>query len=476
VEAFQLRWSYWVSESWERSFVGGILVWLFARHADNYAPHQPSWLLGRLPALGVLTLLVMTCLYGTGMLGMATLAIGGWIVAISLFTGANRWVKQLHLLDMLIIVFFATYAISAAFSSFHHAAFAGLGKQFLFLVAYIGFRSTWVHAPGVMASGFGVLMLLGLWQSILGWMQSKGYAGELAGWTDANVPEELRISRIYGSIQPYNPNLLAAFLLNSLGATLWLLLQSVLIPLRHSWPWVALLIGTLGCIAFGIMLTGCRGAYLGVFVGVMSLFLLILPILKTDAQLKKMPMLVWIWLALAGIGLGGATFGLISNEKILHRVTSIFAFRGDSSISYRLNVYISAWRMFLDNWLVGIGPSNTVFKKVYGYYMMPGFNALGAYSVPLEIMVEQGIIGLGAFLALLGGLWHQSIKRLLGINLSTAAKFSVLALSVTLLMVLAHGLFDTILYRPPIMLTTLFILTGLITHIHTPPFSNPDSR
>jgi putative inorganic carbon (hco3(-)) transporter len=471
VDDVQSRWEHGVASAWEQSFIGGVLVWLFSRNVDDTVSREACWVLGRLPALSILGLLVMCCLYGTGTLGMATLAIAGWVAVVSLITGKNRWVKMPHLLDILVLIFFATYIISAAFSSFHQASLLGLVKQGTFFIAYCAMRSTWVHAPGAMASGFGVLMILGLWQTCLGWMQLKGYAGELAGWTDADVPAELRISRVYGSIQPYNPNLLAAFLLNCLGATGWVLLQTLLLPLRQAWPWGVVLIGLLGAIGYSVVLTGCRGAYLGMFVGIISLFMFILPILKTDAHLKTKPLLIWLWLAIAGLGLGGATLGILSSEKILARITSIFAFREDSSISYRMNVYISAWRMFLDNWLVGIGPSNTVFKKVYGYYMVPGFNALGAYSVPLEIMVEQGIVGLSAFLVLLGGLWHQSVKRLFGLPLSTAAKFSVLALGCTLLMVLTHGFFDTILYRPPIMFSTLFILSGLISHIEKPPFT-----
>ena len=119
--------------------------------------------------------------------------------------------------------------------------------------------------------------------------------------------------------------------------------------------------------------------------------------------------------------------------------------------------------MFLDNWLVGIGPSNTVFKKIYGFYMTPGFNALGTYSVPLEIMVEQGILGLTSFLSIVGNVWHQLICSLFDETRALPQKLGILTLFGALLGFMTHGLFETILYRPPIMIPFLFILSGWIT-------------
>ena len=95
--------------------------------------------------------------------------------------------------------------------------------------------------------------------------------------------------------------------------------------------------------------------------------------------------------------------------------------------------------------------------------MVPGFNALGAYSIPLEILVEQGVIGLAAFL---GAAWvatHGTIRNMFAIQRTLATKLGIMALATALLATLAHGLVDTILYRPPIMLPFLFILAGLAT-------------
>jgi putative inorganic carbon (HCO3(-)) transporter len=221
-------------------------------------------------------------------------------------------------------------------------------------------------------------------------------------------------------------------------------------------------------------MTGCRGAYLGVFVSMLALFMLSFPLLKTDTTLKEVKWLASAWMASAVLAIGAVAGVLFSSEKLMHRVTSIFAFRGDSSISYRLNVYISAWRMFCDNWLFGIGPSNTVFKKVYGYYMTPGFNALGAYSVPLEILVEQGILGFGVFLGIVGSVFQQMVQHLFDERKALAPKLSVLSLAVGLLAFMGHGFFDTVLYRPPIMLPFLFMLSALVTFVSIEHYTDID--
>jgi putative inorganic carbon (HCO3(-)) transporter len=455
----------WLVSGWESSFLGRFCIQAFARNVQVADKNQASLWLGILPALAMFGILIGVTFLGTGVLGGLVLALGGFILVASIVSGRNAWVKHPHLLDALIILFFLTYAVSACFSSLQPQAFIGFIKQSIFLVAYVSFRSTWHHASSFLRWGFPLLLLLGGIQAVIGWLQVHGYAGELAGWTDANTPAELKLNRVYGTIKPYNPNLLAAFFVASSGAGLWTLLQVATKPFRFVFPWLLVIAGLLTLVLYGVVMTGCRGAYLGVFVAMLALFMLSFPLLKTDATLKEVKWLASAWIASAVLTIVAVAGVLFSSEKLMHRVTSIFAFRGDSSISYRMNVYISAWRMFCDNWLFGIGPSNTVFKKVYGYYMTPGFNALGAYSVPLEILVEQGVLGFGVFLGIVGSVFQQMVQSLFNEKKALASKLSVLSLAVALLAFMGHGFFDTVLYRPPIMLPFLFMLSGLVTFV-----------
>ena len=80
------------------------------------------------------------------------------------------------------------------------------------------------------------------------------------------------------------------------------------------------------------------------------------------------------------------------------RVLSIFILRGDSSTSFRMNVYQSSIQMFKDNPFLGIGVGNQNFRETYGLYMKTGYDALSAYNIYLETAVESGIFALLAFL------------------------------------------------------------------------------
>jgi putative inorganic carbon (hco3(-)) transporter len=455
---------------WQQAFyhsrVLAPLHQLFSRRVvQGRIPLRPSLVRGILPALGVLALLAGCTLLGTGSLGAGVVILFMCILVFSALSGKALWWKRLHVADAGILLFFATYFLAACFSSYEVQAWAGLGKQSIFLMAYLAFRALWVEAPGIMRLGFPLLFILGLWQTGVGWMQSQGYAGELAGWTDADTPMDLQLSRVYGTLQPLNPNLLAAFLLNACGAGTWVLFQLACAGLKRTWPWVLLALGGIGVILYGILLTGCRGAYVGSVVLLACQFLFLYPMLKTDATANRYPIFIKLWAAFALTGAAGAIALIIKNEKLQHRFASIFAFRGDSSISYRFNVYQSCWRMFQDNWLTGIGPSNTVFKKVYGFYMVPGFNALGAYSIPLEIMVEQGVPGFMAFVASAWVFTHGAFRHLFHRERRLSQKLGVLALATTLLAIMSHGLVDTILYRPPVMLPFMFTLSALATWI-----------
>jgi signal transduction histidine kinase len=64
-------------------------------------------------------------------------------------------------------------------------------------------------------------------------------------------------------------------------------------------------------------------------------------------------------------------------------------------------------------WL-GIGPGNTAFNLIYPLYQQPKFNALSAYSVPLELLVEGGIPALLAGLGLLAASLRQGLAQLRG--------------------------------------------------------------
>ena len=135
--------------------------------------------------------------------------------------------------------------------------------------------------------------------------------------------------------------------------------------------------------------------------------------------------------------------------------------RNDSSTSFRMNVYTSSVEMFRDNFWLGIGAGNKVFREIYGLYMLSGFDALSAYSIFLETAVESGIFGLIFYLLFIIFLIKYAVSAYINVkDVKVKTVIGILLLSV--IGVLIHGLFDTIYFRPQVQLifwTTAAIIT-----------------
>jgi putative inorganic carbon (HCO3(-)) transporter len=150
-------------------------------------------------------------------------------------------------------------------------------------------------------------------------------------------------------------------------------------------------------------------------------------------------------------------------EPLRVRVMSLVAGREDSSNNFRMNVWSSVLQMIEARPWIGIGPGNSAFNLIYPLYQQPKFNALSAYSIPLEWTVEAGIPGLlagaGLFLCAVRtglGQWRSQGPLVLP-SLAAVAVFIGLAI---------QGLTDTIFFRPEVQLVALFSLATLAASVH----------
>jgi putative inorganic carbon (HCO3(-)) transporter len=311
--------------------------------------------------------------------------------------------------------------------------------------------------------------LCGLVQAAVGYVQLNAQTLALATWQDPNINAELKITRIFGTLLPLNPNLLAGFVVPIAGlamhwaaVSLYTVIDGVSLwcsqyfgassrTSEHSltksqWLQAIVLIAVALTLVWASVATGSRGAYIAIamMAGVMFLFhghLIFRRPIWRSVGLKVG------WLVLAVGAVAAVAFVLIKSDALRHRVMSIFSMYEDSSIAYRLHVYQAAWHMIQDNWLFGIGPGNKTFQQIYGLYMVPGYNALGAYSVPLEIWLEQGLLGLMCYgsmlMAVLCRCFHALDSQKNGLILNT-----VIVVFIALVGVWVYGWFDTIWYRP----------------------------
>ena len=149
---------------------------------------------------------------------------------------------------------------------------------------------------------------------------------------------------------------------------------------------------------------------------------------------------------------------------------SICAGRGDSSNNFRINVWQAVLEMIRDRPLLGIGPGNDAFNKIYPLYQRPKFTALSAYSVILEICVETGFIGAIAFLWLLVVTFNQAWIQCRRLQRQWDIEgYWILGAVAAIVGMMTHGIVDTIWYRPQVQIIWWLLLAIVASHWQPAP-------
>ncbi len=416
--------------------------------------HQTLRVLNLVAACGIL---VLATFASTEVIGAAVVLTFGILIFRMLL---KPIALKPNIIDALVVLFFLTALVSTAFSSYVQTSVVGLVKFLVFFIGYLNFRLMVAENRRQLFLFLGVLLALGIAESFIGFYQYINHVQPLATWQDMSVNPEDRLTRIFGTLKPYNPNLLAGFLIPPLAIGVGLAWVSVF---KKRWlQGVALFLVSMPVLA-ALVLTGSRGGYLAILAMATLTFMLLGHLLWHDEELKDQIKLKAAWiLVLLGSILGSVAMASVV-PAIRNRFLSIFAMREDSSNSYRLNVWNSTIEMIKDNWLVGIGPGNDTFKQVYGLYMVPGYNALSAYSIFLEIWAEQGIMGFIVFLLLLVTVLMRTCLAFYG-SLPAYRKMIIGMLFVGIVGSVLYGLFDTIWYRPSVNLLFWLLVAGFAVY------------
>lgn len=460
--------------SWARLSIEPASIWsgrfetagvgkLFLSFSNHFQmPEVLTSLFEKALILGCIFLLIALAFLDTGPIGLITWAL--FILAFLCQTGRRFSIfRTLNVIDVGVMLFFLSAVVSTAFSSFLSTSLLGLSKMATFVAGYWSFRCALLCGPVIGQKPFQLFLYtlfgLGLFETLVGFYQYINHIQPLATWEDPSVNPELKMNRIFGTLKPSNPNLLAGFLIPALAAGMGFALT--FLSSKKWFKGILCLLGSL-VILLGLVLTGSRGGFLAIGVMGLGTYLMLGHLLWHDPSLNCQGRLKKLWFLLLILAVLVVGIALMASPALQHRLFSIFAMREDSSNAYRLNVYGSAWQMFLENPWFGIGPGNATFKLVYGLYMVPGFNALGSYSVPLEIAVEQGIPGVLLFFFLLGCLKFRMLLSLED-DSPLAQRFWVLMLYIGISGSIVYGLFDTIWYRPSVNLVFWLIVAILAT-------------
>lgn len=359
-----------------------------------------------------------------------------FLSVVKLFTATGSKI-HLNFFEKLLIIYFMIVIVSLFGSTLFGLSLKGFFKTFVYIGFYFSvvkyLKDNKKHLPLLL----GAICICVVWEGLIGLFQSTLHLEQISTWQDtSNLNPEDVISRVYGTLKPYNPNLYGGYLVCGLP----LVMGSVFYFLNKKCYKLAIAgLCSVLVVCFSIFQTGCRGAYMAMMVAFFAAFLISAKFFWKNY--KK------IYISIIGSVFVLFTMVMIFVRSLRLRFLSIFAMRSDSSNSFRFNVYHSSLEMFKDNWLLGIGVGNKNFREIYGLYMKTGFDALSAYNIYLETAVESGIFALIAFLGFLIKLSYDGVKYLLS---SENKEYIIITASclISIWAVMFHGLVDTVYFRP----------------------------
>jgi putative inorganic carbon (hco3(-)) transporter len=442
----------WRGSSYAARLVGALHQW-----------QAGSWLMMRSEALAIWLLAMFFGLAPFVSTTLMSILLGGCAAFWLLLTLADGVLAQdradapariqvgLTPIHLIVMLYWGISVVATALSPVRSAAIEGLGKLTLYLLMFVFmarvFRSAKARA-WVLAIYLHVTLLVstyGIRQWIFG-------AEPLATWSDPDSAMG-NFTRVYSFLG--NPNLLAAYLIPAIAYSL----MAILIWPGRMRKALAGLMAVMNILC--LMFTYSRGGWIGLVLTLVTLAVLM-------GYWFHLYRRAWVLPAVLGGLVGTILIGVVLIPPVRSRVLSMFIGRGDSSNNFRINVWTSVLDMIRHKPILGIGPGNRAFNQVYPLYARARFTALSAYSIVLEVAVETGIFGVLCFLWLLATTFSQGAVQLARLRkLRDTEAFWLMGAIATLVGLLGHGLFDTVLYRPQV--NTLWWLSfAIIASFYVP--------
>ncbi|MCS6815190.1 MAG: IctB family putative bicarbonate transporter [Cyanobacteria bacterium] len=460
----------WAGASYVHRWIGALQTW-----------RKSSWLMRHAEVIGGILLILLFGLapfVPNALTGLLLAACGGWWFLLTITddrsstaslsahadaqeqtgaTSGDTSPAQLGFtpIHLLVLLYWGVTIVATALSPVRNAAIPGLAKFTLYLLGF-ALMARVLRSPQIRNWIITLYLHVALLVSSYGLRQWFFGAEALATWVDPTSPLS-KTTRVYSYLG--NPNLLAGYLIPAV------VFSAVAIVAWKGWLPKLLAIVMFGVNSACMLVTFSRGGWIGMVVA-----MFVLAVLLVDWWSVHLPR-VWRKLALPVV-LGGSitvvVLAVLFVAPVRDRVLSMFLGRGDTSNNFRINVWIAVLDMIRAYPILGIGPGNVAFRQVYVLFQRPKFNALGAYSVFLEVAVETGLVGLTCFLWLLIVTVYQGLSQLQHLRKAgnPQALWLIAAIS-TLFGMLGHGLVDTVWFRPEVN-TLWWLMMATIASYYRP--------
>ncbi len=308
---------------------------------------------------------------------------------------------------------------------------------FVFICSYYCITNTFTSFKSVAA--VVALMLIaalgvsayGIYQHIFGFAEGKT-------WTDTDMFEDIA-TRVVSTFD--NPNVLGEYLLLliPLAIGMFLSVKKGTLKLTH----LALTAAMCVCMIY----TYSRGNWLGLIAAVFMF------IMFYDTR--------FVWLGIAAVFV--APFVL--STSVISRFTSI-GDTADTSTSYRVYIWMGTLAMLKDYWLCGIGLGSDAFNMIYPHYSYAGIVAPHSHNLYLQLIVENGIVGLIVFLIVIFAYYRMVITKITTLKRGIP-KAAVTALAAGVFGYLIQGMFDNVWYNYRVFFMFFAILALTAAAVNT---------
>lgn len=321
-------------------------------------------------------------------------------------------------LDALFLIFAFIMLISTL------SSFAMVNSLKIYMVYFVFLISYYLLVNAISTKGqlyFVIKMMLlgGVFVALYGIYQHIfGFDGGTT-WTDTEMFEDIatRVVSTFG-----NPNVLGEYLLLLIPVCAGYILSE-----KKFYNKSAFLVIT-GLLSLCMVFTYSRGNWIGLIVA-MALFFAFY-----DRRV--------VWL-----GVIAALFlPVFLPETIIDRFMSV-GNTSDSSTSYRVNIWMGTVAMLKDYWISGVGLGTEAFNEVYPYYSFHGIVAPHSHNLYLQLVVENGITGLVAFVILILTYYRMCISSIIRNKKDRLLKATTIGLSAGMFGYLVQGMFDNVWYN-----------------------------